>query len=287
MQRLSKIFDCRTLTPLDSVPEFAQQELYDIWKEYRKGKLYKNELADTRNLLTVLAIFDNQLSSSENTAYKNPEILVRRVDNDDARMSYSNSDKRNPRMAFGSNLPIWNPDDDFDNSILDRSTVDPIHRNWLQQTTTTTTEVYAPFQHSRHEYNSPISECGETNNAVEETSATAETISQKYDFLNGASTEVINEFLKVWNDDDIPSESLRDEKIHRLAVSLLDEQQLLAYNAYATRKRLRARVHAQMQNVKALSNDARHALKALIRAAPSQRPKVLSLLFSSAIVSTV
>ncbi|VDP12778.1 unnamed protein product [Onchocerca flexuosa] len=88
-------------------------------------------------------------------------------------------------------------------------------------------------------------------------------------FLQDASKDVINNFTKVRNDPNIPSESLRKEMIHLLAVSLLTTKQLTAYNQY-----MRERRHCQQQlllDVRHLSDEARKALKILAYAEPNEQ----------------
>uniref|UniRef100_A0A914EK35 Uncharacterized protein n=1 Tax=Acrobeloides nanus TaxID=290746 RepID=A0A914EK35_9BILA len=54
----------------------------------------------------------------------------------------------------------------------------------------------------------------------------------KLPFLQHASLSVIRKFQKVFNDPNIPSEGLREEEIHLLAVSYLDDQQLKSFNVW-------------------------------------------------------
>nr|pir hypothetical protein C02D4.1 - Caenorhabditis elegans [Caenorhabditis elegans] len=56
-------------------------------------------------------------------------------------------------------------------------------------------------------------------------------------FLRSASPYVKSEFQKIWEDQNIPSESLRTLKIQTLAVSLLTSKQLTEYNRWATKRR--------------------------------------------------
>ncbi|KAK6032280.1 hypothetical protein OSTOST_01541 [Ostertagia ostertagi] len=67
----------------------------------------------------------------------------------------------------------------------------------------------------------------------------------KAPFLHSAAPEVRRKFEKIWNDENIPSEALRNLKIQTLAVSLLNGKQLEEYNRWATKRRyvLKAREH--------------------------------------------
>ncbi|VBB27075.1 unnamed protein product [Acanthocheilonema viteae] len=89
------------------------------------------------------------------------------------------------------------------------------------------------------------------------------------EFLNDASKDIINNFTKVWNDADIPSEGLREEMIHLLAVSLLTTKQLTAYNQYTKERR---RCQRQLLfHIRQMSNEARKALNILAYAEPNER----------------
>ncbi|CAG9537224.1 unnamed protein product [Cercopithifilaria johnstoni] len=89
------------------------------------------------------------------------------------------------------------------------------------------------------------------------------------EFLKDANEDVINSFTKVWNDPDIPSEGLREEMIHLLAVSLLTTKQLTAYNRY-----MRERRRCQRQllfHIRQMSDEARKALNILAYAEPNEQ----------------
>uniref|UniRef100_A0A915AYL2 Uncharacterized protein n=1 Tax=Parascaris univalens TaxID=6257 RepID=A0A915AYL2_PARUN len=88
-------------------------------------------------------------------------------------------------------------------------------------------------------------------------------------FLKTLGPQLRRIFENVMNDPDIPSEGLRREKIHLLAVSLLNPDQLLAYNKYATDRRERARAHRT--ELAKLSNEARKAFRVIARAEPSHQ----------------
>uniref|UniRef100_A0A8R1EJG2 Uncharacterized protein n=1 Tax=Caenorhabditis japonica TaxID=281687 RepID=A0A8R1EJG2_CAEJA len=80
-------------------------------------------------------------------------------------------------------------------------------------------------------------------------------------FLRTASSDVKEEFRRVWQDINIPSESLRAFKIQMLAVSLLSSQQLSEYNRWATKRR--RVLKAREQEIRSLSNEAKRALRDL------------------------
>ncbi|KAE9413305.1 hypothetical protein Angca_001261, partial [Angiostrongylus cantonensis] len=81
----------------------------------------------------------------------------------------------------------------------------------------------------------------------------------KASFLRLLSPEVRRQFEDLWNDEDIPSESLRMLKIQMLAVSLLTAEQLEEYNRWATRRRYVLK--ARERELSRLSPDARRLLK--------------------------
>ncbi|VDD87483.1 unnamed protein product [Enterobius vermicularis] len=114
-----------------------------------------------------------------------------------------------------------------------------------------------------------LAEDGSFQDIERNTSSKYNTIS----FLKNATAAVAEEFVNVWNDDNIASESLRDEKIHRLAVSLLTSQQLLEYNAYATKKKNRARIREHLALYRSLSTPAKKALRYLTRVDSSEQLK--------------
>lgn len=64
-------------------------------------------------------------------------------------------------------------------------------------------------------------------------------------------------------------------QIHRLAVSLLTSQQLLEYNAYATKKKNRARIREHLALYRSLSTPAKKALRYLTRVDSSEQLKVM------------
>ncbi|KHN88698.1 hypothetical protein Tcan_03344 [Toxocara canis] len=88
-------------------------------------------------------------------------------------------------------------------------------------------------------------------------------------FLKSVDPEVRRAFENMMQDPDVPSEGLRQEKIHLLAVSLLNADQLLAYNKYATERRKQARAHHARLSI--LSNAARKALGVIARAQPDHQ----------------
>uniref|UniRef100_A0A1I7WL74 DBC1 domain-containing protein n=1 Tax=Heterorhabditis bacteriophora TaxID=37862 RepID=A0A1I7WL74_HETBA len=88
-------------------------------------------------------------------------------------------------------------------------------------------------------------------------------------FLRTASENVKKEFENIWKDEDIPSENLRSLKnpklchvavqIQTLAVSLLTSDQLEEYNQWATKRR--KVLKAREQELRGLSRDAKRTLR--------------------------
>uniref|UniRef100_A0A0K0EXB0 Uncharacterized protein n=1 Tax=Strongyloides venezuelensis TaxID=75913 RepID=A0A0K0EXB0_STRVS len=56
-------------------------------------------------------------------------------------------------------------------------------------------------------------------------------------FLRKVTPQIRNMFLRLFYDPDIPSESLRDHKLHMLAVSMLDEETLKLFDNWAVNRR--------------------------------------------------
>uniref|UniRef100_A0A1I8ATT4 DUF148 domain-containing protein n=1 Tax=Steinernema glaseri TaxID=37863 RepID=A0A1I8ATT4_9BILA len=83
---------------------------------------------------------------------------------------------------------------------------------------------------------------------------------EKLPFLRSAPQEVVTQFQRVLNDNDIPSEERRQAELHLLAVSLLTSKQLQAYNSWSTSQRKRLR---DQENDYRVSQDAQDALKTL------------------------
>ncbi|VDN01527.1 unnamed protein product [Thelazia callipaeda] len=110
---------------------------------------------------------------------------------------------------------------------------------------------------------------------ISEDEAVYDEVSEKSElpsFLNDANEDVIKKFLKVWNDQDIPSESLRQEMIHLLAVSLLTTKQLTAYNHYMGERR-----HCQQElllEIRRMSVAAQKALSILLYAEIEEQYKL-------------
>ncbi|GMT35638.1 hypothetical protein PFISCL1PPCAC_26935, partial [Pristionchus fissidentatus] len=82
-------------------------------------------------------------------------------------------------------------------------------------------------------------------------------------FLKGVSPAVREEFERLWSNQDVPSEGLRAEKVHLLAVSLLSGDQLEAYNIWATNRKKALR--AREQEMAHLTPKARSALRRIAR----------------------
>ncbi|VDM91415.1 unnamed protein product [Litomosoides sigmodontis] len=132
----------------------------------------------------------------------------------------------------------------------------------------------AKYQH-RGLYNSHYG-CNTTNNisltvgdeAIYDEALASKTVKVP-EFLEDVSKHVTNSFMKVWNDPDIPSEGLREEMIHLLAVSLLTAKQLAAYNQYMNERR---RCQRQLLfHIQQMSDEARKALSILAYAEPNER----------------
>ncbi|PAV90064.1 hypothetical protein WR25_14882 isoform A [Diploscapter pachys] len=78
-------------------------------------------------------------------------------------------------------------------------------------------------------------------------------------FLRTASRAIKRKFAALWNDNNIPSESLRSLKIQRLAMSLLNSRQIREYNKWATkRKRV---LKAREKELRHLSREAKRVLR--------------------------
>ncbi|VDO24086.1 unnamed protein product [Brugia timori] len=126
-------------------------------------------------------------------------------------------------------------------------------------------EIYS----SRYGYNSVSDRVSSTpeNEAVYDEVPISETF-ELPEFLKDANKDIINNFTKLWNDRNIPSEGLREEMIHLLAVSLLTRNQLTAYNQY-----MRERRRCQQQlllHMRQISDEARKALNILAYAEPDE-----------------
>ncbi|EFO23391.1 hypothetical protein LOAG_05092 [Loa loa] len=123
---------------------------------------------------------------------------------------------------------------------------------------------------SHYEYNSASDHISPTpeDEAVYNEVPISETF-ELPEFLKGASKNIIDNFTKVWNDPNIPSEGLREEMIHLLAVSLLSTKELTAYNRYMKERR-----HCQQQlllHIRQMSDEARKALNILAYIEPDER----------------
>ncbi|KAL3981879.1 hypothetical protein ACH3XW_44875 [Acanthocheilonema viteae] len=129
-------------------------------------------------------------------------------------------------------------------------------------------KVNSKIYNGRYGYNSTSNLSLILEDAVYDVVPISETF-ELPEFLNDASKDIINNFTKVWNDADIPSEGLREEMIHLLAVSLLTTKQLTAYNQYTKERR---RCQRQLLfHIRQMSNEARKALNILAYAEPNER----------------
>uniref|UniRef100_A0A915PIX3 Uncharacterized protein n=1 Tax=Setaria digitata TaxID=48799 RepID=A0A915PIX3_9BILA len=133
-----------------------------------------------------------------------------------------------------------------------------------------TLEKSSEINSSRHGYNLTENLVSRTaaDEAVYDEVPTLE-ISGIPEFLKDANTNVIDSFMEVWSDPNIPSESLRKEMIHLLAVSLLTTEQLTAYNHYMNeRRRCQRQLLLQMRQ---MSDEAQKALNILAYADPDEQ----------------
>ncbi|TMS36421.1 hypothetical protein L596_003589 [Steinernema carpocapsae] len=287
------------------LPDFAQEELRAVWKNYVPGNPCEQELLITDDIMAVLEMFEKEdgkgSSNEKGTMGASKSSIDDKGEDSDADSNRSPdleasseiSPESIPKTIVYPTLSPVNPavnsqktgrrrtttesPDDYDDGVATTTTYFPPRRTTTAAKTTieeeyedyeekTTTTTRRPrTKQKKHKTKRPASEAVEDQNIAEGNfqdiqSAQQTTDVEKLPFLKRASSDVVDEFLKVLQDNDIPSEERRQEQLHLLAVSLLNSKQLQLYNAWSTSQRKRLR---EQENRTRLSRDAHDALKSL------------------------
>ncbi|XGW32848.1 hypothetical protein V3C99_017398 [Haemonchus contortus] len=218
-QKVKQQQECGLPANIDSLPDYAQVELRDLWSTYIEGTPCKKELAIQQDVLNVVRTFSSDFIGKSGKRTTAINSSVRRSIVPAATTPASDDYEDEPLNTV---FPLLIADDDVHQKSppelirFDEATIDDIAMRRF-------------------------------NNAAGAT------------FLHSAAPEVRRKFERVWNDDDIPSESLRNLKIHTLAVSLLTAKQLEEYNRWATKRRYVLK--ARERELSHLSAAAKRALR--------------------------
>ncbi|CAI5454694.1 unnamed protein product [Caenorhabditis angaria] len=214
----SQARDCGIPPNLAEFPDFAREEIKEIWRNYVPGTVCQRELDIEKDILDVIKTFDSD--ASNNSSPKKQEVVSTKIRREE--------DYDQIASNGGTPIPLLSPAPNSINNVQ-RSVSDlSIGDDYIDQTTFDDVAMMQ-FDHV------------------------------KAPFLRTVSNSVRREFEKVWNDDNIPSESLRSLKIQTLAVSLLTGKQLSEYNRWATKRR--RVLKAREQEMRGLSFDAKQTLR--------------------------
>ncbi|KAF1749097.1 hypothetical protein GCK72_025564 [Caenorhabditis remanei] len=212
--------ECGLPKNLETLPDFAREEIREIWRNHVPGTPCLKEIEIENDILDVIKSFESDSSPNSDRARELSTTTESAVDPDYDHIG-TNGGTPIPLLSastFSTPTKKYRSSDDADSDdYLDQTTFDDVAMMQFDS-------VRAPF-------------------------------------LRSASPYVKSEFQKVWEDQDIPSESLRSLKIQTLAVSLLTSKQLSDYNRWATKRR--RVLKAREQEMRQLSFDAKQALRKL------------------------
>uniref|UniRef100_A0A7E4W7P0 DDE_Tnp_1_assoc domain-containing protein n=2 Tax=Panagrellus redivivus TaxID=6233 RepID=A0A7E4W7P0_PANRE len=298
-QNLSR--QCGLPDNINKFPEFAQEELKAVWKNYVPGTQCDKELLVTDDILAVLDMFETEIpgtqtvpiaSTNTNPAgtsgvsaqapapspVPTPQAIDTNTEEEllsaTVRPTIAQTSPPVPTTGLASTsveTPLTTSlEDDDDYADFDHPITPPTRNIPTTTEPTTTTRRIPTTTHSRnfHRQNS-IEDNEETYSQIP-----LHEMRNFLPFLTGADDRTVRAFHDVLNDDDVPSEGRRQELIHVLAVSYLNAEQLEHFNAWSTsrRKKLRARE----EQLKGLSFGARDALKKLVLADEVSRDTLVS-----------
>lgn len=215
--------ECGLPKNLESLPDFAREEIREIWRNHVPGTPCLKEIEIENDIFDVIKSFESDSSPNSDRAKESStttEATEASVDRDYDHIGTNG----------GTPIPLLSASTFSTPTKRYRSLGDAENDDYLDQTTF---DDVAMMQFD----------------------------SVRSPFLRSASPYVKTEFRKIWEDQNIPSESLRSLKIQTLAVSLLTSQQLSEYNRWATkRKRV---LKAREQEMRHLSFRAKDALRKL------------------------
>lgn len=200
----------------DSLPDYAQVELNDLWNAWVPDTPCMKELEIQQDIFNLVKAFSNKLERkkhNENTSGRHYVVPAA-----------TTPDDYDDNYVVQSSEPFWNA-------------------------------IGAKAEAKRK----PQSRSTGLDEVSIDDIATMRFNDGKASFLRLVSPEVRRQFEDLWNDEDIPSESLRMLKIQMLAVSLLTAKQLEEYNRWATRRRYVLK--ARERELSRLSPDAKRLLK--------------------------
>ncbi|KAK6765673.1 hypothetical protein RB195_025530 [Necator americanus] len=213
---------CAPPSNIASLPDYAQVELRDLWGSYTQGTPCDKELAIQQDVLNVVKTFSKEFTEKQTTV--------------------NNSGGR-------SIVPAATTPDEYDDDTSD------FDAN-IRITTAFPKLIGSDAAQEQLRRKPKVQEYDE---ATIDDIATMQFNNAKAPFLRSVNPEVRRKFEKVWNNEDIPSESLRTLKIQTLAVSLLTAKQLEEYNKWATKRRYVLK--AREQELRHLSSDAKRTLR--------------------------
>ncbi|VDM36992.1 unnamed protein product [Toxocara canis] len=244
---------CEPPKNIDALPAFAQEELKTTWKSYKKGEPCEGQLLITDDILAAVDIFAHGYrTSSPNKSLDTSTLYYVPESNRRLGQLQQSSLHVSPKDLYSSD------DDQFMSNLGESYTLATDYGDYLDenfQSSSSTTSESPPNSRSSVDVSEHVHEGIYADGGVS--------------FLKSVDPEVRRAFENMMQDPDVPSEGLRQEKIHLLAVSLLNADQLLAYNKYATERRKQARAHHARLSI--LSNAARKALGVIARAQPDHQ----------------
>ncbi|CAI2358193.1 unnamed protein product [Caenorhabditis sp. 36 PRJEB53466] len=216
--------ECGIPKNLVTLPDFAQEEIREIWRNHIPGTPCLKEVEIESDILDVIKSFESDSAPTNSDRASEPTTTT-------VPPSSSDLDYDHIGTNGGTPIPLLSVPKFSDSERNQRSKTRSEEDNDYIDQTTFDDVAMMQFDNT----NAP--------------------------FLRTASGYVKDEFRKIWEDQNIPSESLRSLKIQTLAVSLLTSKQLTEYNRWATKRR--RVLKAREQEMRNLSPDAKQALRKL------------------------
>uniref|UniRef100_A0A914MN46 Uncharacterized protein n=3 Tax=Meloidogyne TaxID=189290 RepID=A0A914MN46_MELIC len=203
-QKISLTKHCGLPPNINELPDFAQDELNSVWKDYIPGNKCEKEMQITEDILAVLVTFEKELQKEikEEDKPKNIKQNSKQI------LNNSNKLKQEFDIPKGRSTKRRNPDSYGEEGN---------------------------YNTGKNEYVVDEEEKGE--NEEEDVEQQERLRIKDLPFLRGASPDIIDLFRKVIDDPEFPTEKRRLEEIQLLAVSYLNTRQLAKFDAWATTRR--------------------------------------------------
>uniref|UniRef100_A0AC34Q5V4 Uncharacterized protein n=1 Tax=Panagrolaimus sp. JU765 TaxID=591449 RepID=A0AC34Q5V4_9BILA len=250
-------------------PDFAQEEIKSVWKNYVPGTKCDKELLIMDDILTVLDMFDTEvpggLSSIATTKQQttNTASIPESTTTHEPEATTTNFEQSVSETVLNTAAPTPDTPEAFD-KFTNNATETSVSLSFASSVTapisafSTTDSLDNQPNPTQKNFAQPPDDAYDDDDIERVPLYEMET---KFPFLEGASKKVVKAFYNVVNDPNIPSEGLRQELIHILAVSYLNDDQLQQFNSWSTARR--KRIAAREKQLRGLSFRAQDSLKRL------------------------